>query len=63
MTPTKQAIFMAVLALVDRGSEVIMPVMAKCRIGHAAEALVLQSLGVDMIDESEVLTPAVSKVF
>jgi pyridoxal 5'-phosphate synthase pdxS subunit len=32
--------------------------MAKCRIGHFAEAQVLQSLGVDMIDESEVLTPA-----
>jgi len=32
--------------------------MAKCRIGHFAEAKVLQSLGVDMIDESEVLTPA-----
>ena len=37
---------------------VTIPVMAKCRIGHAAEAFVLQSLGVDMIDESEVLTPA-----
>ncbi|MBX8630971.1 MAG: pyridoxal 5'-phosphate synthase lyase subunit PdxS [Thermoplasmata archaeon] len=37
---------------------VTIPVMAKCRIGHVAEALVLQSLGVDMIDESEVLTPA-----
>lgn len=34
------------------------PIMAKCRIGHAAEARVLESLGVDMIDESEVLTPA-----
>jgi pyridoxal 5'-phosphate synthase pdxS subunit len=34
------------------------PVMAKCRIGHAAEARVLEALGVDMIDESEVLTPA-----
>ena len=34
------------------------PVMAKCRIGHTAEARVLESLGVDMIDESEVLTPA-----
>jgi pyridoxal 5'-phosphate synthase pdxS subunit len=32
--------------------------MAKCRIGHTAEAQVLQALGVDMIDESEVLTPA-----
>ena len=37
---------------------VSIPVMAKCRIGHFAEALVLQSLGVDYIDESEVLTPA-----
>ena len=34
------------------------PVMAKARIGHESEARVLQSLGVDMIDESEVLTPA-----
>ena len=34
------------------------PVMAKARIGHEDEARVLQSLGVDMIDESEVLTPA-----
>jgi len=34
------------------------PVMAKCRIGHFAEAQILQSLGVDYIDESEVLTPA-----
>ncbi|MCC7142757.1 MAG: pyridoxal 5'-phosphate synthase lyase subunit PdxS [Candidatus Eisenbacteria bacterium] len=34
------------------------PVMAKCRIGHFAEAQVLQSLGVDFVDESEVLTPA-----
>ena len=34
------------------------PVMAKCRIGHFVEAQVLESLGVDYIDESEVLTPA-----
>jgi pyridoxal 5'-phosphate synthase pdxS subunit len=34
------------------------PVMAKCRIGHFVEAQVLESLGVDFIDESEVLTPA-----
>src|SRR5512146_212904 len=34
------------------------PVMAKCRIGHFAEAQILQQLGVDYIDESEVLTPA-----
>ena len=39
-------------------SAVSIPVMAKCRIGHFAEAQVLQSLGVDFIDESEVLTPA-----
>jgi pyridoxal 5'-phosphate synthase pdxS subunit len=37
---------------------VSIPVMAKCRIGHFLEARVLQSLGVDYIDESEVLTPA-----
>lgn len=34
------------------------PVMAKCRIGHFVEAQILESLEVDMIDESEVLTPA-----
>ncbi|WP_456394094.1 pyridoxal 5'-phosphate synthase lyase subunit PdxS [Thermococcus sp.] len=37
---------------------VTIPVMAKIRIGHHAEALALEALGVDMIDESEVLTPA-----
>jgi len=37
---------------------VSIPVMAKCRIGHFVEAQILESLGVDMIDESEVLTPA-----
>ena len=37
---------------------VTIPVMAKCRIGHFAEAQILQALGVDYIDESEVLTPA-----
>jgi pyridoxal 5'-phosphate synthase pdxS subunit len=37
---------------------VTIPVMAKCRIGHFAEAQILQQLGVDYIDESEVLTPA-----
>ncbi|MEO8726712.1 MAG: pyridoxal 5'-phosphate synthase lyase subunit PdxS [Acidobacteriaceae bacterium] len=37
---------------------VSIPVMAKCRIGHFAEAQVLQEIGVDYIDESEVLTPA-----
>src|SRR5438477_2753938 len=37
---------------------VSIPVMAKCRIGHFVEAQILQSLGADYIDESEVLTPA-----
>jgi pyridoxal 5'-phosphate synthase pdxS subunit len=37
---------------------VSIPVMAKCRIGHFAEAQILQSLEIDYIDESEVLTPA-----
>jgi len=44
-----------VLEIIDA---VTIPVMAKCRIGHFVEAQVLESLGVDMIDESEVLTPA-----
>jgi pyridoxal 5'-phosphate synthase pdxS subunit len=46
----------------DKVGEIVdsvsIPVMAKCRIGHFVEAQVLQSLGVDYIDESEVLTPA-----
>ncbi len=37
---------------------VSIPVMAKCRIGHFVEAQVLESLGIDYVDESEVLTPA-----
>jgi len=37
---------------------VSVPVMAKCRIGHFVEARVLQAIGVDYVDESEVLTPA-----
>src|SRR5213080_3223787 len=37
---------------------VSIPVMAKCRIGHFAEALILQALEIDYVDESEVLTPA-----
>lgn len=41
--------------------EVSIPVMAKVRIGHIAEAKILESLGVDFIDESEVLTPADDK--
>ncbi|CAM3980746.1 pyridoxal 5'-phosphate synthase lyase subunit PdxS [Alicyclobacillus pomorum] len=40
---------------------VSIPVMAKCRIGHIVEARVLEALGVDYIDESEVLTPADDK--
>ena len=40
---------------------VSIPVMAKCRIGHFAEAQILESLEVDFIDESEVLTPADEK--
>ncbi|RLW70312.1 MAG: pyridoxal 5'-phosphate synthase lyase subunit PdxS [spirochete symbiont of Stewartia floridana] len=41
--------------------EVSIPVMAKCRIGHFMEARILESLGVDFIDESEVLSPADDK--
>src|SRR6202163_246780 len=37
---------------------VTIPVMAKCRIGHFVEAQILEALGVDYVDESEVLTPA-----
>ena len=37
---------------------VSIPVMAKCRIGHIAEAQILQAIGIDYIDESEVLSPA-----
>ena len=44
-----------VLAIMDA---VTIPVMAKCRIGHFVEAQILEALGVDFIDESEVLTPA-----
>ncbi len=44
-----------ILAIMDM---VTIPVMAKCRIGHFVEAQVLEELGVDYIDESEVLTPA-----
>jgi pyridoxal 5'-phosphate synthase pdxS subunit len=40
---------------------VSIPVMAKCRIGHFVEARILEALGVDFIDESEVLTPADDK--
>ena len=44
-----------ILKIMDKVS---IPVMAKCRIGHFVEAQILESLGVDYIDESEVLTPA-----
>lgn len=44
--------------IIEIMNAVTIPVMAKCRIGHFAEAQVLESLGVDYIDESEVLTPA-----
>jgi len=42
----------------DIKDHVTIPIMAKCRIGHVYEAKVLEAAGVDMIDESEVLTPA-----
>lgn len=44
--------------IIEIKQAVSIPVMAKCRIGHFAEAQILQSLGIDFIDESEVLTPA-----
>ncbi|MFP4546046.1 MAG: pyridoxal 5'-phosphate synthase lyase subunit PdxS [Methanomassiliicoccales archaeon] len=44
--------------IVEIMDSVTIPVMAKCRIGHFVEAQILESMGVDMIDESEVLTPA-----
>lgn len=50
---------MASIDVIDRIMEAVtIPVMAKVRIGHFAEAQILQELGVDFIDESEVLTPA-----
>ncbi|MEN6644490.1 MAG: pyridoxal 5'-phosphate synthase lyase subunit PdxS [Armatimonadia bacterium] len=50
---------MADLSVIEKIMEVVtIPVMAKARIGHFAEAQVLESVGVDFIDESEVLTPA-----
>ena len=50
---------MADPAVIERiMAAVSVPVMAKCRIGHFVEAQVLEALGVDFIDESEVLTPA-----
>ncbi|MFM8323024.1 MAG: pyridoxal 5'-phosphate synthase lyase subunit PdxS, partial [Chloroflexota bacterium] len=44
-----------ILKIIDAVS---IPVMAKCRIGHFVEAQILEAIGVDYIDESEVLTPA-----
>jgi pyridoxal 5'-phosphate synthase pdxS subunit len=50
---------MADLTVVERIMHAVtIPVMAKCRIGHFAEAQALEALGIDFIDESEVLTPA-----
>ena len=50
---------MADLTVVENIMKVVsIPVMAKCRIGHFVEARALEALGVDYIDESEVLTPA-----
>ncbi len=51
----RMATVQAIKEVIDAVS---IPVMAKCRIGHTEEALLLQEIGVDMIDESEVLTPA-----
>jgi pyridoxal 5'-phosphate synthase pdxS subunit len=48
----------AVEVIEDVRRAVSIPVMAKCRIGHTQEARLLEALGVDFIDESEVLTPA-----
>ena len=44
--------------IIEIQKAVTIPVMAKCRIGHFVEAQILESIGVDFIDESEVLTPA-----
>lgn len=44
--------------IIEIQKAVTIPVMAKCRIGHVVEAQILEALGVDYIDESEVLTPA-----
>ena len=48
----------SIKVITDILDAVTIPVMAKCRIGHTTEARVLEASGVDMIDESEVLTPA-----
>jgi pyridoxal 5'-phosphate synthase pdxS subunit len=47
-----------VKTILDIMNSVSIPIMAKCRIGHVSEAQMLESCGVDMVDESEVLTPA-----
>lgn len=53
---------MADPTIISKIMEVVtIPVMAKCRIGHFVEAQILESLGADYIDESEVLTPADDK--
>ena len=50
---------MADLKVIERIMETVtIPVMAKARIGHFVEAQILQAVGVDYVDESEVLTPA-----
>ena len=48
----------SVKVIQDIMEAVTIPIMAKCRIGHTDEAKVIEALGADMIDESEVLTPA-----
>ena len=48
----------SIKVIIDIMDAVTIPIMAKCRIGHTTEARVLEASGVDMIDESEVLTPA-----
>lgn len=48
----------SVKAIEEIMDHITIPVMAKCRIGHTYEARILEAIGVDMIDESEVLTPA-----
>jgi len=48
----------SVKVIQDIMDSVTIPIMAKCRIGHVSEAKVLEATGADMIDESEVLTPA-----
>ncbi len=53
---------MADLRIIEQIMDTVtIPVMAKCRIGHFAEAQILEAIGVDFIDESEVLTPADEK--